>query len=150
MENIKIIVDGSNVAFFKRNNNKKAKLENLEILISFLEDLSAKIPINYEIITDASLRYRIDNKSELENLYNTGKLLQCPSKIQADEFLLEFFKLHPEETVIISNDNFSEFKNVNPVVCKFMIMLDEMIILPNLMSLFNDIDNPQREGKAIA
>ena len=92
MVKINIIVDGSNVAFFKRNKRKEAKLQNLEILISFLEKLSTKFPINHEIITDASLRYRIDKKSELEKLYNTGKLLQCPSKIQADEFLLEFFR----------------------------------------------------------
>ncbi|MHA1294790.1 MAG: NYN domain-containing protein [Promethearchaeota archaeon] len=150
MEKIKIIVDGSNVAFFKRNNNKKAKLKNLEILLSFLEDLSAKLPIQYEIITDASLKYRIDNKSGLENLYKTGKFLQCPSKIQADKFILEFFKLYPEGTVIISNDNFSEFQDINPVVCKFMIILDKLIVLPNLSSLFSDIDNVQIEGKVIA
>ncbi|MHA1147589.1 MAG: NYN domain-containing protein [Promethearchaeota archaeon] len=150
MVKLNIIVDGSNVAFFKRDNKKKARLKNLEILLSFLEDLSAKLPIKYEVIIDASLRYRIDNKPELENLCNTGKILQCPSKIQADVFLLEYFKHHPEETVIISNDNFSEFQEINPVVCKFMIILDEMIILPNLSSLFSDIVNIQIEGKAIA
>ncbi len=150
MVKINIIVDGSNVAFFKRNKRKEAKLQNLEILISFLEKLSTKFPINHEIITDASLRYRIDKKSELEKLYNTGKLLQCPSKIQADEFLLEFFKLHPEDTIIISNENFSEFENVNPNVCKFMIIMKEIIILPNLTAFFNDVDKPQMEGKAIA
>ncbi len=150
MEEVKIIVDGSNVAFFKRNPNKKAMLKNLEIVISFLEGLSTKFPIKYEIITDASLSHRIDNKTGLDNLYRTGKILQCPSKIQADEFLLEFFKQHPEETLIISNDNFSEFQGINPVVCKFMIMLDEMIILPNISSFFNEIITSQAEGKAIA
>ena len=44
----------------------------------------------------------------------------------------------------------SEFKGINPVVCKFMIMLDEFIILPNLSFLLYGMDNKQIEGKAIA
>ena len=63
MSDLKIIVDGSNGAFYKRNSEKKAKLKNIKIILEFLENLKNKICIEYEIITDANLKYLIDNFS---------------------------------------------------------------------------------------
>ena len=91
---IKIIVDGSNGAFYKRDSNKLAKIKNIKIILSFLKKLQDNMNIEYEIITDANLKYKIDNKEELEELYNSGKLIQCPGGIQADEFIIEYSRRH--------------------------------------------------------
>ena len=63
-----VIVDGSNIALSRRTNKKKGKIENLELIISLLRNLEQSRPIKWEIIIDATLRYRIDNKEKLERI----------------------------------------------------------------------------------
>jgi len=58
MNKFKILIDGSNVAFFQRNKNKKAKIVNLEILLNFLENINSKFGIEYQIFIDASLIHK--------------------------------------------------------------------------------------------
>ena len=132
MDKIYIIVDGSNIAFFKRTHKKKAKFQNLEIVIKYLSTLKNLSPIEWEIIVDASLRHHIDNKEKLEHAINTGKITQGPSKAESDEFFLEYFKRHPENTLIISNDNFKDYSINNLSPFKFAIIFDEIIIKPDL------------------
>ena len=108
MDKVFIIVDGSNIAFYKRTHNKKAKYNNLEIVKDFLQDLSKNFPICWEIVIDASLRHMIDNKNALERAIKKGLIIQCPDNIEADKFILEFFTRHPENMLIISNDNFKK------------------------------------------
>jgi len=85
-------------------------------------------PIEWEIIVDASLRHRIDNQAELEKEIKIGKILQCPSKAEADKFILNFYKRHPENTIIISNDNFDDHNISNLKLFKYVIMFDEIIL----------------------
>lgn len=114
-----------------------ARIKNLEILINYLEKLKEKFPIEYEILTDATLRYRIDLKEKLESYYKTGKIIQCPSGIKADYFIIEYFNRYPEETIIISNDNFSNYEKTNLTICKFVIIFDEIIIKPDLNEILD-------------
>lgn len=114
-----------------------ARIKNLEILINYLEKLKEKFPIEYEILTDATLRYRIDLKEKLESHYKTGKIIQCPSGIKADYFIIEYFNRYPEETIIISNDNFSDYEKTNLTICKFVIIFDEIIIKPDLNEILD-------------
>lgn len=128
MEGIFIILDGSNIAFYKRTHKKRARFHNLEIVINYLKKLKQSYPIKWEIIVDASLRHRIDNQSDLENAIKTGKIIQCPSKAEADTFILNFYTQHPENTIIISNDNFNDHINTNLRLVKYVIMFDEIIL----------------------
>ena len=148
MKKYNIIVDGSNGAFSRRSDQKKAKIENIMIIIDYLEMLKEKYAIEFEIITDANLKYRIDQKSELEKLYKTGKVIQCPSGIKADDFILEYFRRHPENTIILSNDNFSEYNDVHPTVCKFVIMFGEVIVKPDVSELLEVNEGIKEGGKA--
>jgi len=132
LDKIYIIVDGSNIAFSKRTQKKKAKFQNLETINKYLSTLKKLFPIKWEIIVDASLRHYIDNKEKLEHAINTGKIIQGPSKAESDEFFLEYFKRHPENTLIISNDNFEDYPTFNSSAFKFVIMFDEIIIKPDL------------------
>jgi len=114
-----------------------ARIKNLEILINYLEKLKEKFPIEYEILTDATLRYRIDLKEKLESYYKTGKIIQCPSGVKADYFIIDYFNRYPEETIIISNDNFSDYEKTNLTICKFVIIFDEIIFKPDLNEILD-------------
>lgn len=140
MDNVYIIVDGSNIAFYKRTHKKKAKYNNLEIIKNFLLDLSNKFPILWEIVIDASLRHMIDNKAALESAIKKGLINQCPDKIEADMFILEYFSRHPEETVIISNDNFKKYEIENLKTFKFVIMFEEIIIQPDIEAYLSNLE----------
>ncbi len=83
-------------------------------------------------MTDATLQYQIDNRDLLKHEYNFGKYIQCPNKIEADQFILEFHKQHPCETLIISNDNFTKYNVPNLNLLKFVIIFNEIIIKPNI------------------
>lgn len=132
-----IIVDGSNIAFFRRNNDKKAMFYNLEIIIRYLNELKTQFPVNFLIVVDASLYHNIDDISKYNEAYGRGEIVQCPSGNPADIFILEYAHKHRENTVIISNDNFSEYDTSGLTLCKFAIIFGEIIIKPNLEEVFN-------------
>jgi len=132
MKSIKIIIDGSNIAFACRNKRKQPKVENLNIIINHLEKLAQNYPIEFLIVVDASLRHRIDSQPSLERLERVGKIIQSPCHYTADDFIIQFAQQFPEETIIISNDQFSEYNTENLTCCKFLIMFDKIIIKPNL------------------
>ena len=132
MDKLYIMVDGSNVALSRRTNKKKAKFHNLELIIELLRKLEKIHSIEWEIVVDASLRHRIDDKNALEKLIKIGIITQCPKCIKADEFIIEFFKRHPENTVIISNDFFDEYNIPNLIVHRFIIVFDEILLNPKL------------------
>ena len=139
MDKVYIIVDGSNIAFYKRTHKKKAKYKNLEIVKDFLQNLSKNFSICWEIVIDASLRHMIDDKDALERAIKKGLIIQCPDNIEADKFILEFFTRHPENTLIISNDNFKKYKIDNLINFKFVIMFEELLLEPNLVEFLNTL-----------
>ncbi len=131
-----IIVDGSNIANSKRSRKGKARLENLHIIFKYLKQLQNTYTFSFEIVTDATLQYQIDNRDLLKHEYNFSKYTQCPNKIEADQFILEFHKQHPNETLIISNDNFTKYNVPNLNLHKFVIIFNEIIIKPNIEDIF--------------
>ncbi len=147
MDKVYIIVDGSNIAFYKRTHKKKAKYNNLDIVKNFLLDLSKKFPIRWELVIDASLRHAIDDKGALERAIKKGVIIQCPENIKADQFILEFFSRHPKETLIITNDNFKEYKMSNLVIFKFVIMFEDIILNPDIEAFLNKLELPLEEVK---
>jgi len=132
MDNTKIIVDGSNIAFLVKNYRRKPKIRNLKIMISHLEKITETFPAEFTVIVDASLRHHIDSKDDLEELIRIGKVIQAPSNHSTDEFIIEYAQRHPENTIIISNDRFSEFKTENLTICSCLIIFDDVIIKPML------------------
>ena len=150
MRKTKIIIDGSNIAFASRNQQKQPKFQNLKIIIDFLESITKDFPIEFKIIIDASLRHQIDSKTKLEQLERVGKIIQTPCNHTADEFIIEYALRHPEETIIISNDRFSEYNTENLSLCNFVIMFDEIIIKPSLKQQFGvnieEIDKARQEN----
>ncbi len=106
MERLFFIVDGSNVAYFKRNDEKRPKISNIFKMRSYLEEFKVSQKIEYEIVIDAPLIYCIDDRKTLEQEYLIGNVTKCPQGQKADEYIVQFFNIHPANTYIISNDNF--------------------------------------------
>ena len=145
---IEILVDGSNIAFFLRDERKNAKLSTLEFLIFYLENIKKTYGIEYQIITDASLKYRIDDEQKLEEYYKCGKIVECPKGVQADNFIIEYANRHPDSTIIISNDCFKEYDTVNLTIIKFGLIFNEILLKPNLLEILNklSVNYFSREG----
>ncbi len=135
-----ILVDGSNIAFFLRNKSKNAKLSTLEILISYLEFIKKTNCVKYQIITDASLKYRIDDDGKLKEYYKRGKITECPKGVQADDFIIEYANRHPVSTIIISNDCFREYNTSNLTIIKFGLIFNEIILKPDLLEILKTLN----------
>ena len=105
-----------------------------------------KYSIQYQVLVDATLRHRIDKRDDLDSAIRTGKIIQCPSKTEADFFILEYYKRHDNEVIIISNDNFSDHNVSNLNQCKFAFILDEIILTPPIEQFLSKLnDNKQGE-----
>ncbi|MFX1340725.1 MAG: hypothetical protein ACFFDK_19095 [Promethearchaeota archaeon] len=127
-----VLVDGSNIAFFNPTRKGLGRFDNLQAFISYLNKIKKKKSFEYQILVDASLKHKINNKKKLESAINTGKIIQCPSQTEADYFILEYFKRHEDNVIIISNDNFSDHNVSNLKQCKFAFILDEIILKPSI------------------
>lgn len=137
---INILVDGSNIAFFLRDDRKKAKLSTLEFLIFSLENIKKTYNIEYQTITDASLKYRIDDKQKLEDYYKYGKIIECPKGVKADEFIIEYANRYPDSTIIISNDTYKEYDTTKLIIIKFGLIFNDVVLKPNLLGILNNIN----------
>ncbi|NMC07414.1 MAG: hypothetical protein GYA24_19520 [Candidatus Lokiarchaeota archaeon] len=139
-----LIVDGSNIANSVKNERKKAKLRNLILLMQYLDEIGSSYPIEYEILVDATLQYTIDDRAALEELIKRGRIHQCPAGRKADEYILEFYQMESQSTIIISNDRFKDY-NFNPAhdfaLCDYMIIFDR-IISPKLKAFTESIKLP--------
>ena len=149
MNTIYIIVDGSNVAFSRKTGKNKARFANLEIMVHLLDDLKTYCPIEYEIITDASLKHRIDDPGTLEASYKSGTIVECPAGIAADEFIIDFASTRIDQAIIISNDKFSEYDTHQLTLCKFIIIFNT-IVIPNFKHLFPEIASNLQQYAEIA
>ena len=149
MNNFKILVDGSNVAFFQRNKNKKAKVKNLEILLNFLENIENRFCIKNQILIDASLLHKIDDRKKIDEMIQIGKIIQCPSGIKADDFIINYALNHPKGTIIISNDCFKEYNVRNIILLKFAIIFEEFLTIPKIKNIISLTNNKIREESKI-
>lgn len=133
-----ILVDGSNVALFYRTRKRSGRFNNIQAITCYLNELSKIYPLRYQILIDASLRYKIDNEQALESAIQKGKIIQCPSRTETDYFILEYFKRHENQVIVISNDNFSNYSVSNLRQCRFAIILDEIIFNPAIELFWTD------------
>ena len=147
---IEILVDGSNIAFFIRDERKNAKLSTLEFLIFYLENIQKIYGIGYQIITDASLKYRIDDEKKLNGYYKRGKIVECPKGVQADDFIIEYANRYPEATIIISNDCFREYDTTKIRIIKFGLIFNDIILKPDLLEILSKLQlNYSRELEVV-
>jgi hypothetical protein len=98
------IIDGMNIAMLRKK-NKKGKLNDILKVYNMLKDSYDTV----EIYVDASIRYRIDNKGNLEKLIKDGIIFICPAGIMADELIWKrstSLTSEGHDIAIITNDMF--------------------------------------------
>ncbi len=121
-----IYLDGSNVAYnsANREDKNKPKLKNIKLVAEELIKLRFK---EIRVIADASLRHKLEDKNNLDDLKKIVKYMESPANTSADEFLLESLK--KDKCYIISNDTYREWKikdvwvaeNIDQLRIPFMI-----------------------------
>jgi len=145
----KIIVDGSNIAFFSRNKNSQADFRNLQIIDSYLADKKVHFLIDYFIVCDSSLQYRISSKEQYIKWCKEAKIIQSPATIKADEFIVSLMLNYDGNLAVISNDLFKEYRQLNSLKWRiqygFMILFNEIFMKQFIFnnpkkSVFNCID----------
>jgi hypothetical protein len=97
------VIDGLNMAFAR--NDGIARLSDLFSIYKYASTRYDKI----DIIIDASARYRIDDKTSLENLIRKRKIVLGPAGIDGDDLIwLRARSLYEKGNIvsIISNDMF--------------------------------------------
>jgi len=105
---IKLIIDGANVAYGTNQNGKRqAKISNIIILIEKLESMGIN---DYKIICDHSLYNNILGKKDYKELKRKGIIIETPLKTPADIFILQYAYEH--DSYIISNDRFRDYYNI--------------------------------------
>jgi hypothetical protein len=136
---IVILVDASNAAYGQSSGPSQAKIGNLTRVLTGVEQAGIR-PV---ALADASLRYKIDAKSELEAMLNAGAVEQVPAGTSADDFLWQLWKRHRakgERAFIVTNDQFPAIRareegfDENPRVT-FMLLREEVFFQPPIEQL---------------
>jgi hypothetical protein len=134
-----ILVDASNVAHGKTSFATQPRIENLKRLLDRLRGYHVRIVA----LADASLRYKIDQSSELESMMASGLLEQVPAGTAADDFLWQLWKSYTSQgsrAYIVTNDKFpstnaaAESRTESPRIA-FMFVGTELIFQPPIESL---------------
>lgn len=100
-----VIIDGSNVAWEEYSITRKAKLDNILLAIKTLKEAGISEII---IIADASLRYQIDKKDELDKMVSQGIIKLTPAKVDADGLILRLAA--DTGSLILSNDLYKQHR----------------------------------------
>jgi len=140
MSDIKIYLDGSNVAFADENRSDKAKpyYRNIIIMADYIKNV-----LRYKeiiVIADASLRHRVADEHAFSSLRSMVKYIESPGQTSADEFLIQSAK--KDKCFIVSNDTFRDwkakdswiFQNIDKIRIPF-IRINDHFSLPALERL---------------
>jgi len=106
----KIIIDGSNVAWysFKNETEKKPDIGNIEYLINALKDSGYS---DIVLFMDASLKHQVDDIVLFDRFINRIDVpsISVPANSNADLFILDYAQKN--RAMIISNDQFRDHVN---------------------------------------
>jgi hypothetical protein len=135
MQDRKVVIDGSNVAYNSNGNNaSKPYVSNLLKLTAFLQKKGFS---EITVIADASLKRKLADAEKLAELEKRVDYLIAPSENPADVFIINYVKT--THCLLVSNDNFREWKMLDPWVAanidfyklSFMIKGEE-VLMPDL------------------
>ena len=121
-----VVIDGANVAYEERSAGGKPKLSNLLRVRGELEERG----LEAVIIVDASLKYDIDDQSQLETLIQSQQVRQVPAGTDADYFIIQF--AHELDALIVTNDRYRDYAEQYPWVSErrlpYMIVKGEVVL----------------------
>lgn len=135
MKDREVVIDGSNVAHNSQGSaNPKPTVANLIKLVTFLRQ---KHFTDISIISDASLKHKLEDHNRLTELKDLAEYLEAPRETSADAFLIKHVKQN--HCLLVSNDTFRSWKVNDPWVAEnidyyrlsFLIKDDE-VLMPDL------------------
>ena len=121
-----VIIDGANVAYEERSAGGKPKLSNLLKVRSELEERGFEAVI----LVDASLKYDIDDQSQLENLVRSQQVRQVPAGTDADYFIIQLAEQF--DARVVTNDRYRDYVERYPWIADrrlpYMIVMGEVVL----------------------
>ena len=121
-----VIIDGANVAYEERSAGGKPKLSNLLRVRGELEERG----LEAVIIVDASLKYDIDDQSQLEVLIQSQKVRQVPAGTDADYFIIQLADQFNAR--VVTNDRYRDYLEQYPWIndrrLPYMIVKGEVVL----------------------
>ncbi len=135
MKDRKVVIDGSNVAHNSQGSgSSKPTVANLIRLVSYLRK---KQFTDISIISDASLRHKLEDGDRLPELKELAEYLESPRETSADAFLIKNVK--QSHCLLVSNDTFRQWKisdqwvaeNIDYYRLSFLIK-DNEVLMPDL------------------
>ena len=103
-----VVIDGANVAYEEKSAGGKPRLSNLLKVKREMEERG----FDTVIIVDASLKYEIDDQTQMETLIESQHIRQVPAGTDADYFILEIANEH--DARIVTNDRYRDYQGRYP------------------------------------
>jgi hypothetical protein len=121
-----VIIDGANVAYEEKSAGGKPKLSNLLKVRGELEGRG----LEAVIIVDASLKYDIDDQSQLETMIRSQQVRQVPAGTDADYFIIQFADQFNAR--VVTNDRYKDYLDQYPWITDrrlpYMIVEGEVVL----------------------
>ncbi|KZX15362.1 NYN domain-containing protein [Methanobrevibacter filiformis] len=153
---MKVVIDASNVASYKRDENSKPKLNYILSAVKALEQKNNE----FIIVADASLKHEIDDKDKYNQLLEEKTIEQVKPGHNADQYILNI--ANEKNAKILSNDLFREFRDefhdINNMRIPFSFKDDRIILgktkkpkkVKNILqkisdNILSELDNNRRE-----
>ena len=103
-----VVIDGANVAYEEKSAGGKPRLSNLLKVKREMEERG----FDTVIIVDASLKYDIDDQTQMQSLIETQHIRQVPAGTDADFFILDIADQHGAR--IVTNDQYRDYRDRYP------------------------------------
>ena len=121
-----VVIDGANVAYEERSAGGKPKLSNLLKVKRELEERGFEAVI----IVDASLKYDIDDQTQLESLIRSQQVRQVPAGTDADFFIIQL--ADQLDARVVTNDRYKDYTQQYPWIPErrlpYMIIHGEVVL----------------------
>jgi hypothetical protein len=121
-----VVIDGANVAYEERSAGGQPKLSNLLKVRSELEERGFEAVI----LVDASLKYDIDDQSQLETLIQSQQVRQVPAGTDADYFIIQLSDQFNAR--VVTNDRYKDYLEQYPWIndrrLPYMIVKGEVVL----------------------
>jgi Zc3h12a-like Ribonuclease NYN domain len=121
-----VIIDGANVAYEERSAGGKPKLSNLLKVRRELEERG----LEAVILVDASLKYDIDDQTQLETLIRSQQVRQVPAGTDADYFIIQLADQF--DARVVTNDRYRDYLEQYPWITgrrlPYMIVKGEVVL----------------------
>ena len=121
-----IVIDGANVAYEERSAGGRPKLSNLLKVRRELEERGFEAII----LVDASLKYDIDDQTQLQSLIASQQVRQVPAGTDADFFIIQLAE--QIDARIVTNDRYKDYAERFPWIQErrlpYMIVKGEVVL----------------------